>query len=485
MHVVSKKVAIVASICILLILPLSEEIRAALSAATVIRCEGSVLADGGFYVRPFGFRIADMMADLLRPDFDDRSYSTSWQQALDDLAEASPNGEITHVQMRIWWDLSDDFITPQLWSLDGAQNPIMQDENWKRWYFGYIAPEDPPLAYGPCALERIRAKGFKYELAISGAWEGDVVKPGGTNTPVGAWGARESDYPSWIEAGGGDQFLENYKNNVLLPVANFVKDYLQDGDIFSLSFEMTYPTADFTWSHNAKWTAIVAEIRQVFIDAGKSGVIIGSHECSWYDDFGLGHDSVKIINSSAPLGSSYEGISGATWLKTLDLVIISWWNPVILASEVPSVWNDSHISLVVEAWYHNKQEPKVGTGYSGVPAVFDRDYVQDLRVFSQLMGVKVLLNTGYENRHGMIAQNPRRSGLYTPDSQEQRIAWIGQIRALTDPDRSNYTSWLAGQDFERYVRDKAVYPDRMDASWRNAPAETAIIEEIRAIVGLP
>ena len=198
-------------------------------------------------VGPFSIRIADMMVDLIPPNFDYGPYSNQWQAALDDLTNASKNGEITHVQMRIFWslvkdqydNLGDNFITPKLGSNSswnnswGGQWLVMINSsgrttpNWKRWYFGYVASGEAPLAYGPSAIERIHAKGLKLELSISGAWgEGPtgLAKPGGATCDIGGWGKREADCPGW----NGDQFLDNYENNVLLPVANLIKDYLQD-----------------------------------------------------------------------------------------------------------------------------------------------------------------------------------------------------------------------------------------------------------------
>jgi hypothetical protein len=472
------KLAAVLTLCVLLILLIYEGFSV-YNASFTIHNSGSIFIEEKYYVKPFGFRIADMMADLLLPNFDDKWYSTHWQEALDDLAEASPNGEITHVQMRIWWRINtgegtnaSDWINPQLGSADPTQGWIMQ--NWKRWYFGYIAPGEQPLAYGPCALERIRQKGFKFELAISGAWEnGDIVKP-----PMFYWGGKEANYPDWVALGGGDKFLDNYLNNVLLPVANFAKDYLENGDIFCLSFEMVYPTADFTWSHNEKWKTIVNTIRNVFRSAGKS-IVLTSDEDSWYDDFGLGYNAVKLLNPDAPITQENQGISGATWLGELDFISLSWWNPVLKADQIKENWTLSDYTLVRDAWFNNLNEYKVGTGYSGVPGVLGRDYIADLRAFSQIMGKKVLMNSGYFNRHGWLAWSSY-GGEKFADNIEQCIAWAGHLAAIADP-RSNFTLWCAGQDFERYCRDKGEQPTYIDTSWRNAPAQEAIIGWIRTI----
>jgi len=464
--------------------------------SATIPTSGAIFIDEKNYVKPFGFRIADMMADLLTPNFDDKSSASQWQAGLDDLAAASSNGEITHVQMRIWWSLKidsqgnpgDDFITPKLGSADGLDSPwgtqwsIMNNDTWKRWYFGYIARGQQPLAYGPSAIQRLRDKGFKMELAISGAWgeSGDLAKPGGSNASIGGWGAREANFPNWIAAGGGDQFLENYKNNVLLPVANFAKDYLQDGDIFSLSFEMSYPTSDFTWSHNAKWNSTIDAVRDVFRAAGKRIVLTLDH-CGWFDDFSLGYDTVKLLNASAPIGSDNKGISGAKYLGNLDFISFSNWLPLILQSEMKTTWADTDVTWLVDHWFSNPNFDQVGTGYSSVPRVAGRDIIADCRALAQVMGRLVLQNTGWESRHGFLYTSPRRGSGTTPDSMEQRVAWASQLAAIWDS-RSNYTAWCAGQDFERYCRDKADDPNSLDTSWRGAPAQTAIIDGIKDVL---
>jgi hypothetical protein len=450
-----------------------------------------------YEVTPFSIRIADMMTDLVNPNFDDRSSAMQWQAALDNLSAASPNGEITHVQMRVWWSLmidnqgnpGDNFITPRLGSTDGIGNPwgtqwsIMMNDTWKRWYFGYIAPGQQPLPYGPGAIQRLRNKNFKLELAVSGAWgEGPtaLAKPGGDTCNIGGWGAREANFPNWIAAGGGDQFLENYKNNVLLPVANFVKDYLQDGDIFSLSFEMSYPTADFTWSHNAKWNETINAVRDVFSAAGKHIILTLDH-CGWYDDYGLGYDAVKLLNPSAPLGSSNKGMAGAKYLANLDFISFSNWLPLVLQSEMKTTWADTDVPNLVNHWFANPNFEKPGTGYSAVPAVEGRDIIADCRALAQVMGKLILQNTGWESSHGFLYHSPNRVSGATVDLMEQRVAWAAQLGAIAD-NRSQWQTWCAGQDFERYCEDKATNPTNLGASWRNAPAQEAIISGIRSIL---
>ena len=470
------KSVIAVTICSLTIL-ISYGASAIVEPVWVINSKGSIFIPG--IVRPFGFRIADMMADLIRPNFDDKAYAGYWEAALADLATASPNGEITHVQIRIWWNLpalpgegtAEDWIAPRLGTRDGGQQPTM--DNWKRWLFGYIESGDPPLAYGPSAIERIHQAGFKFEFALSGAWEGDVVKP-----EPARYYYNEEDFPEWMALGGYDTFLENYKNNVLLPVADFIKDYLEDGDIFCIGFEPVHIGSDIVYRHNEKWIEVIHAVRQVFVDAGKNIYLTLDH-CGWWgNDAYLGYNAVKLLDPGAPLTSEVQGISGATYLGELDFISVSWWIPQIPAGKVPTVWSDDDIPWLADSWYHYELEPKVGTGYGGVPAVYDRNLVADIWALAQVMDTKILLNTGYWNAHGRIAQ----AATGEPDAMEQRVAWASQVRALARDSRSNYTEWCAGQDFERYARDKAAQPDYMDTSWHNSLAQEAIIEEIQAIL---
>ena len=436
---------------------------------------------------PFQIRIADMMADLILPNFDNSYYTTEWQACLDDLVDASPNGEITHVQMRVWWNYSSSDtigINPQLGSNDASQIPIMNTAKWKQWYLG-----NGSVAYGTSAIQRLHAAGFGLEFAISGAWEGDVQKPGSAAYPprgVGAWGASEygGSFPLWTAAGGGDTFLDNYYNNVIYPTAIVCAQspyWDQDKDIFFLSFEMSYPTSSFTWLHNAKWSEIISNVRTIFTANGKGNTRITLDHCGWFDDFGLGDDGMLLIAPTAPITGS-GGISGCTYLADLDFISISWWMPIISSASVPATWSDADITTVINGWYSNFDCYKVGTGHGTVPGVLGRNWVEEFWALSNIMdGKKIVLNTGYENRHGMISTNPRRSTWTVPDAEEQKYDWIGQLRALTYS-TSNYTYWLGGQDFERYVRDKAAYPTTMDTSWRNSPAQYAIINEIYSIL---
>jgi len=182
-----------------------------LESTMVLNSGGSIFVPAAQYVRPFGFRIADMMVDILSPNFDEEEASSNWQAALDDLAAASPNGEITHVQLRIFWKVDptnrSTWEYPTLGSNDPTQQTVMN--NWQRWLFG---KEDPSLAYGPSAAQRIRQAGFKLELCLSTCWNPGIGTLADA-TPVWHSGGREADYNF-----DGELFLNNYLNNVLLPV---------------------------------------------------------------------------------------------------------------------------------------------------------------------------------------------------------------------------------------------------------------------------
>jgi hypothetical protein len=510
--------ALILILCGLIIFPLSYNLGALL-IVSIIPSSGRIEILPP-YVAPFSIRIADMMADVVNPNFDLQSEATNWANTLTDLKTAAPNGEITHIQLRIWWSLlidefgntGDNLINPKLGSNDGngnvwgtqwaimrrnlvAINQIPADPDnpiWKRWYFG----QGVPLAYGPCAAKRIHDAGFKLELAISGAWgeSGDLCKPGGGTCAIGGWGARENNFPAWVAAGNGngtvagDIFLTNYMNNVLRPTAQFLaglpSDLFGNGDIFQLSFEMSYPSSDFTWMHNQKWHDIITEIRGIFGAAGKSGVLLTLDHCGWYDDAGLGYTTVKLLNSSAPLTSDNKGISGALYLKDLDFISFSNWLPLILQSQEKATWADSDVPFLTECWFANPNFYKVGTGYGGVPNGGGRDIIADMRALSQVMGKLIVQNTGWESSHGFLYHSPNRVSGAAQDLMEQRVAWEAQLAAIKDT-RSQWQSWCAGMDFERYAEDKATTTTttgRLGTSWRNAPAQAAIIAGIDSIL---
>ena len=110
----------------------------------------------------FELRIADFMP--LRntfPNMDDYAYVQRFEAALTDLENASQGGEISHVQLRLYWyvDANDSstWNYPILGSNDTSQQELMN--NWRKWYFG----EGVPSSY-QTAIERIKAHGFKVEI---------------------------------------------------------------------------------------------------------------------------------------------------------------------------------------------------------------------------------------------------------------------------------------------------------------------------------
>jgi len=433
-------------------------------------------------VDTFGLRITDFMADLLRPNFDDKAYTDIWSACLEDLKHASPRGEINNVQLRIWWRIDPanraTWEYPSLGTNDSGQQPF--SDNWQRWAFD-AGPT--PLPYGPCAAQRIHDAGYHLEFCVSACWNpgygtiADVIKP------VFGWGGKEANAPDYPF--DGELFLRNYMEYCVRPVAQFLaaSPHFVDGDIFMIAFEMWYPTADITWSHNDAWRSIIAEVRQIFAAAGKPNVLLTIDHSSPYDDFGLGYNAVKTIDPAAPITSVSQGISGALYLADLDFISISLWDPVLIASQIPVTWTDTDIPWVTDAWFTNLEYYRVGTGYSGIPGVLGRDVIQDYRTLAQLFGKRILFNSGWVNRHGRLAWNTYSGGAVA-DNEEQKIAWASQLLAILD-NRSNPSAWNAGQDFERYIRDKAAQPDFMDASYRKAPAQQAIIDIIRQFMAIP
>jgi len=458
------------------ILFLHDASNAFLSKRTTISSEGSIFIPEILRVKKFGFRIADIMVDLIPPNFDDSWYENYWQQCLDDLVVASQNGETTHVQLRLFWRIDPTNRTtweyPELGAGDapsGGQDLVMQ--HWQSWIFG-----EPEPRYDPCAAERIHNAGLNLEICMSTSWYPGNGTLADVLYSVFGWDGREANAPEYPF--DGELFLLNYMDNCLRPLAQFLANssYFLDGDIFMLGFEMGYPTADFTWLHNERWISMINEIRQIFRSAGKSVVLTIDHS-GWYNDWGLGHDAVALLSDNPP---SLPGISGATYLAELDFISLSFWLEMLRDEDIPDVWDESYIdSIVVPAWYSCPRWFKTGTGHDAVPSEYGRNFIADFGALSQVMnGKKILLNTGYSNEHYTLVHSGRRSG-DSPDSMAQKVAWVGQIRALGN------NSWCAGQDFERYVLDKAVYPDHIDNSWRNAPAQDAIIEEIQAILTAP
>lgn len=415
------------------------------------------IPSSGFFGVPsdvewFGFRIADFMpVRSTMPDMDDSIQTNYWQSALNDLVAASPNGEITHVQLRLYWTVDrTDYETmsyPYLGSGDSSQAILMN--NWRSWYFGNPAPST-----GKSAIQRIREAGLKVEIGLSVSF----IPGDGVNIPPPfARYAREADFPGF----NGSLFVQNYWTDVLKPVAEQAAGFLEPGDVFFIGFENYYPEADHPRLHSSEYTSVIAQLRTVL----PSGVLISEHITGWYDDRGLGY------NYS-------EGFLNIPYLAALDMLAPSMWNPWLRTEDLPAT-----PEKIRDAHFRNMRFVKTGTGYTlpngtYVPAVSGRDFMYDARLIYEKWGTRLYWNSGLRNIYGATTWDyPEHGGTPSPEGEaEQAEFWAGRIMAL-----SNQT-WVAGQDFERYC-EPATYTG-YTASWRGRQAETAIISGIRAVLGL-
>ena len=433
-------------------------------------------------VNQYGIRIADFMVDILPPNLGNQYYANEWQKALDNLTTASPNGEITHVQVRTFWRIANvtnqtSWNYPEFGANDGPSGgQQMMCDNWKKWVFGY--PTEP--TYGPSIAERIHNAGFKLEFCLGTAWAGTDTMAG--VIPV-LHDQPEANYPSF----DGELFLQNYMDNVLRPTAQFLASNpnFKDGDIFMMSFEMSYPVAQFSWNHNAKWISMIDEIRQIFVNAGKPRVLLTIDTNGWWDDFGLGAAGLqKLIDAGLAPNNQFVagdiravGISGATYYSHLDFLSTSHWVGLLTTSQVPTTWDESYVdSLIIPAWHNDLQWVKAGTGHGMISGQPGRDVINDYWAVSQALGIPVLTNTGWTNGHAHMASgNPAGGGGGSYDNMAQKVAWMAQIKAIGN------NSWSAGQDFERYCEDKSTGTS-VSTSWRNSIAQPAIIQGIRDIL---
>ena len=461
---------------------------AALQSSTTIDAAGYILNDVSIN---YTYRIADFMVDILPPNMNSQSYANAWQDALNDLKTASPNGEITHVQMRTFWktpgDTGPDLDDASSWNYpeEGAydtynlpRGQMGMAANWQSWIFG-----DPAPTYD-CAAKRIHDAGLKVEFCLGGCW-------GGTDTIAGMIPVfhedAEADYPSF----NGTTFLTNYMDDILRPMAQFLasNDNFQNGDIFMLTFENWYHNqdVDFAWNHSDQWISMIEEIRQIFANAGKSGVLLTMDNTGWWDDFGLGATGLQVLidaglaeDNQFDVGDTRAvGMSGCPYYSYLDFLSVSSWIGLLLPEQVPETWDESHVkSLIVPAWHNVLRFDKAGTGHGMIPAEEGRDLINDYWAVSQALGVPVLTNCGWTNGHSHLASsNPAGGSGGAYDQMAQKVAWMAQIRALGGDSRG----WCCGQDFERYCENKASGTS-VNTSWRNAPAQTAIIDEIRSIL---
>jgi len=423
----------------------------------------------------FNYRIADFMpVRVTQPNMDDPLPLSWWQQALDDLVAASPNGEITHVQLRGYWHCRynsgiegeptyEEWETPMLGSTDGqsyggSQWEVMQ--NWRSWYFCNPRPQN---GAGLCAVERIRNAGFKLEIGLSLAYRIEPNIP-----PAMRRNQRERNHPNW----NGSKFIENYWNNALKPFAEEAAPWLEAGDIFFIGFENYQENIDHLQLHSAEYSNMIAQLRTIL----PPGVLISDHTSSWYVGSGE-EDSFLGLNQDGTIRAE-GGLLNHYYFADLDLLEMSNWNPWVTTSQLPTDRNE-----VAQGHFNNPNACQRGTGYGGVPCVTGRNIMDDFQRIYDEFGTTILMNTGYQNCYGQAASNVG-SCLGGRDENEQAEAWAGRLLALKMAIEQGYT-WVAGQDFERYCEDiSGDYTTYPVASWRNRPAQDEIINGIRSITDI-
>ncbi len=416
-------------------------------------------------VDTFSIRIADFMpVRVTQPDMDN---PVGWQEALDDLAAAAPNGEITHVQLRGYWHCRynsgvlgeptpEEWETPMLGSTDAPQTEVMQ--NWRSWYFCNPRPQG---GIGLCAIERIRNAGFKVEIGLSLAYRIEPNVP-----PAMRRYQRERNHPNW----NGSEFIENYWNNALKPFAEEAAPWLEAGDIFFIGFENYQENIDHLQLHSAEYSNMIAQLRTIL----PPGVLISDHTSSWYVGSGE-EDSFLGLNQDGTIRTE-GGLLNHYYFADLDLLEMSNWNPWVTTSQLPTDRNE-----VAQGHFNNPNACQRGTGYGGVPCVTGRNIMDDFQRIYDEFGTPILMNTGYQNCYGQAASNVG-SCLGGRDENEQAEAWAGRLLALKMAIEEGYT-WVAGQDFERYCEDiSGDYTTYPVASWRNRPAQDEIINGINDIL---
>jgi hypothetical protein len=446
-----KKVESLSIFIILMLAVLNASVSAALLGQKTVSTLGFIGTPGS--VGFFSIRIADFMPvrDTFA-DMDDARQAGYFQSALDDLKAASSKGEITHVQLRLYWTIDrasyETMSYPYLGSGDSSQADLMN--NWRSWYFG-----NPTPATGKSAIQRIREAGFKLEIGLSVSF----IPGNGVNIPppFGRY-AREANFPGF----NGSLFVQNYWQNVLRPVAEQASAFLTAGDIFFIGFENYYPEADHPRLHSSEYVNVIANLRAIL----PPGVLVSEHITGWYDDRGLGY-------------SYSEGFLNIAYLAALDIIEPSIWTPWLGTGDLPAT-----PEKIRDAHFINMRFDKIGTGYmlpngTYVPTVPGRDFMNDARLIYEKWNTKILWNSGLRNIYGATTWDyPEQGGTPSPAGEaEQAAFWAGRILAL-----ANQTSWVAGQDFERYC-ERSTYTG-YTASWRGRPAETAIMSSIRALLNL-
>ncbi len=445
-----KKLPLLALIALLL-LPVVKVEAPPLEPEAVVQSTGGIGSGTPLgTVDYFSIRLVDFMP--LRdtfPNMDDRIYVQRYQATIDELASASTNGEITHVQLRLYWQVdpsnTTDWNYPRLGSPDTSQAELMN--SWRRWYFGEGLPD------GESAIERIKARGFKVSVGLSVSWN-TALRTTNVPPPLGRY-AVEADFPTF----DGDLFVSNYMQNVLRPVAELAASsgLLDSGDIFFIGFENYDPSAEHPRLHSAAYSSMLIQLRSIL----PQGVLISEDVQGWWED--------RILGLSSP-----NGVLNIPYLGDLDFIAISMWVPWLSTSDLPATPQE-----VRDAHFSNMRFEKRYTGYNGVPAVPGRDFMLDFQDIYTRYHKRVLMNSGLRNVYASIASTTPEgtTGAVTPEGiQEQADFWAGRLLALNGQD------WCAGQDFERYV-EASTYTT-YTTSVRGRPAQTEIINGIRTILGL-
>jgi len=376
-------------------------------------------------------------------DMDNPTQAARFQAALDALKAASPNGEITHVQIRLYWTVDrtsyETMSHPYLGSTDPGQQTIMN--NWRRWIFG-----NPPPATGRSVIQRIKDAGFKIEFGLSVSFiPGDGVN---IPPPFGRY-AREANFPGF----DGSVFVQDYWNNCVRPLAEEAAPFLSAGDGFFIGFENYYPESDHPRIHSAEYTVLINNLRAIL----SAGVYVSEHITGWYDDRGLGYNYT-------------EGFLNIAYLADLDVIEPSIWTPWLTTAQLPATPENIRV-----AHFNNLNFNKTGTDLGG--GIPGRDFMYDCSLIYQKWGTPLLWNSGLRNCYGATTwPNPERTCVVTQAGiQEQADFWAGRLLALKGQ------SWCAGQDFERYCEPPTF--TGYTASWRGRPAEASIITGIRLILG--
>lgn len=384
----------------------------------------------------FDYRIADFMpVRNSYADMDDVVQAGYFQTTLNDLLAASPNGEITHVQLRIYWDYTRDAgMLPFLGSGDPPQINITN--NFRRWLFGNPTPNS-----GKGAIQRIKEAGFKVEIGLSVSWGGDTV-----NIPPVFWkDRREADYVGF----DGAAWVNAYYNNCLLPLAQECANsgLITAGDIFFIGFENWVASADHPTIRSSNYSNVINQLRSVL----PAGVLINDHVTGWYN----------WEYWSNPSGYHFRSIP---YFSDLDLLTPSMWHP----------WLQPPTPITRENF---------AAGHFNCIPMGNRNFMQDCQTLYDLRGTPIMWNSGMRQTIDCAYQATPESCYGSQTTQglaEQAEFWAGRLLALKQA-MDMGMMWVAGQDFERYCEPLSF--TTYTASWRGRPAQAEIIAGINAITG--